>query len=762
MKTINFQNELEKPLPLNDGNTNDPVRQQLDAINNNVLQEYKDSHHAVKKHDPIDTPTSTAHPADYFNPSAVKEHIFYRNKSPRTVSAYRFHQLNYIDWARKSISCLYPEIVTTRRAILYMTEKLERTNFRSNINGPRTYISCASSLSELMEMQREAIGTYPLLTDPSEPQLDIWPATLRDDVVNSYIKTKKTFDTYVNKPLNNELSSAGDFKYPKNSNSSVYRNNLKKMSKTMLEDSSFLMHFVILGSHSLMMKADSMRNMELSGILVGETENGDKALYFETFSASGYPEISASLRHKNPLLCSHLSLALLLFSRFHIRRNRKFEDPIDFSDSKSWHRIKVIRSLSPTSEFSSSRFEVKLREELSKANVKYENLPHYFQDCSARYCLDNYVPPESVRIFGHWDSNPNLEDPDNVVPLAPMKFLAGFKENEQYKISRGERLPSEFIYEQIFPFINEYLEAIEKDTLEDLIISKRKANYKRQQEALEQMSEDSSSHGKKHKKHKSKHYRPSPEELQKVFDVVNVLDYLRKVLVQDIPLIKQYIPTVAKKNMFQWSQFQSFSVLQNRKQKQENGLTAEGEEEEEEEEKIEDLPGSVCEALSDLGSVLQKLNTNVSYFADNFPSLNHLASIQFGSNNEKEASEEADTFENTKTSTPSQEIPETTLEGFEATDCLTIHEVYEDFKRMDFHREALVAKFKGMKKIKGYRAYQRRQNIYRLVKRFMASGYELDKVLDILEEDRASRQMNVVSYCDMNKDEIHKKYGLDA
>lgn len=719
---FDFEDELSIIHNQNVDNNADPIRQILNNMDKILFMNYKTSRDAIyKEQHHLTTETKENESED------TNDYDFYRGKSLRTVASYRSRQLNFIAWARKSIDCNYPEIVTSRRAVLYMTENLERVNSKNSINGPGMYDACTSALSELMEMQREAIGLYPVLADPNEPRLESWPITLRDILVRSYIGTKKRFDTYVKKPLAEMTTDATD--------PVEYMTSLEKLSKEMLENGRFCMHFVILGCHTLMMKAESMKDMELSNIILGKTEKGDKILYFETFNSIGFSEISASLRHKNPLLCSHLSLALLLFSRFHIRRNRKFEEPIDFSDSKTWHRIKVIRGLTPTSTFSSNRFEVKIRQELTDCGVKYKNLPHYFQDCSARYCLDNSLPTEDVRIFGHWDRNPDLQDPDRIVPLAPMTFLAGFKEGEPYKVIRSELPPPQSVCNKIFPFINPYLEAISNGTLEELIISERKAKDKPNLDNTESTEPDGE---RKSKKRKSKHYRPSSEDLQKVIDVVSVLDYLRSILVQDIPVIKQHIPTVGNRHMFQWNDFVRFSALQCQHSKYENIPN--------------EFPTSVDSALGGALSSIHLLKRAVNFFSENFPSMEHLESIDFNSCSQSES--------DSNDANISNEDLETSLSGFQPKECLTIHEVYEDFKRLNMHRDALVKKFGLMKKISQHRAYQRRQNIYRLVGRFLTSGYQLKEALDILEQDFASRHMNINSYCDMNKDEVKKKYHL--
>lgn len=714
---VNFNGEshLQTEMNQKDDDSPDPVRQKLDEITATLLEEFQTARGAINRGDFQPIPQTEDTDSD-----ASGEHGFYSGKSVRTVAAYRSRQLSFIKWARASIDCIYPEVVTSRRAVLYMTENLERLNSKNRINGPGMYDACASALSELMKIQRDKIKKYPALTDTSEPQLDDWPVVLRDIPVRSYIGTKKRFDIYVKNPQTYMIEDT--------INPAEYMTGLKKMSEAMLMKGQFAMHFTALGCHSLMIRADAMKNMELSGIIIGETNDGNKILYFETSDLSGRPQISASLRHKNPLFCSHLSLALLLFSRFHFRRNRKFEDPVDFSDSSFWHRIKVIRGLNPTSVFSFNRFEVKLRQEFIDTGVRYKNLPHHFQDCSARYCLENGVPTDSIRIFGHWDNNPDLQDPNQIVPTTPMHVLAGFKSDEPYNVTRNKLAPPQSVCEKIFPFINPYLKAINEDTLEEYIIAERR----KKDEANN--NNNMPNEERKPKKRKNKHYRPSPDELQKVIDIVLVFDYLRGVLVQDIPVVKQFIPTIRHKNMFQWNDFSRFSVLQIRHEKKENP--------------DERMPESIDAALDKTLASISNLNNTILNIVDNFPSVEHLMSLGIEPDKDTKTGEETPEDKN--------EPPA----AFEPNECLTIHEVYEDFKKMDAQREALVKRAKTLKEVKKHRSYQRRQNIYRLACRFVASGYELEEALDVLEDDFCSRNISINQYCDLKKDEVIKKFKL--
>lgn len=201
-------------------------------------------------------------------------------------------------------------------------------------------------------------------------------------------------------------------------------------------------------------------------------------------------------------------------------------------------------------------------------------------------------------------------------------------------------------------------------------------------------------------------------------------------LVQDIPIAKEYIPTIRNRHTFQWKEFLNFSVLQCRHH--------------EEQDISLDMPKAEDQTFSTLISNLHQLESSINWLRDEFPCDEDLLAIELDTQTENDGEDE--------------EI--TDSEGFDPQECLSIREIYEDFKAMDVRRASLTRKFKIIRKIPKYRAYQRRQNIYRLVERFVARGYDREEALEIIENDFLSQNCNLVAYCDMRKDEINKKYNL--
>lgn len=230
---------------------------------------------------------------------------------------------------------------------------------------------------------------------------------------------------------------------------------------------------------------------------------------------------TGSFRHKSPLLCSHLSLALALFSRYHIKGTnygRKEDSEIDFSDpSHFWYLIKLFRGATSTESLSQSYHERKVKDATkpipssstspsSSSPSATTSSPSFapdittskkfsvseFAQTSAQHCINNGASPDSVNSFNNWvhkyypksstTTTAPLSSPTHksiLVPSSPMHILSGFDLSENYQLQRNDtnapQLP-ESVRQLIFPFINNYLKAIESNTLKDMLISLQKKN----------------------------------------------------------------------------------------------------------------------------------------------------------------------------------------------------------------------------------------------------------------------------------------------
>lgn len=118
------------------------------------------------------------------------------SKAPRTIVEYRTRQLKFIEWARSTprINSTFPDIVTSRRAILYMEDELNKPNYRRQTNKFSTYDLTLSALSDLLQLQKATlVNVMPNLSDEDESEGEggPWLGKLRNERIKSFMINKE-------------------------------------------------------------------------------------------------------------------------------------------------------------------------------------------------------------------------------------------------------------------------------------------------------------------------------------------------------------------------------------------------------------------------------------------------------------------------------------------------------------------------------------------------------------------------------------------
>ncbi|VVT56682.1 uncharacterized protein SAPINGB_P005212 [Magnusiomyces paraingens] len=542
-------------------------------------------------------------------------------KSPATTVKYTAVILAYLKWCRSTseINSPYPEIITPRRTLLYMECVVGVADITGRINGFASFEGAASALSHLYNLQKSKFLSYPDLKDPKEPQVFQWPERLRNTSIEDYLRGKRELQTRM------ESLNFTDRAHPVTDGYTIAE--LVKMSEHLMKTKSYNVLFAALGSHALMVRGDIIRGFELSDVVLQDLTDSDIgkkiSIYFVNRhgkpSRTGRPEYTGSLRHKNPFLCSHLALALDFFGRFHIGNSRSVEAPIDFTSPHSWYRVKLFRGTTPSKSYTPNHHESLISKLLRDCNIVSKRITHIFRGSSARYCINKGAPEDSVRIFGHWPNDALIQSYLTTVPLTPMHVLAGFNVSEPYYIHREKIEPPEEIYKNIFPFINQYVDAINGGYLNTLLVSHhdisvvQSSRIRRRTTAINSemaasistsnpgripgsLEEDLSSarnhypprdlHGDieneedeeddndddddeiieslPHESRVGGNGRRLEDDVLKVKDAVMLLDYLRKVLVQDLFLIEQMVPDVAGHRIFRRPEYYTYKHMQQR------------------------------------------------------------------------------------------------------------------------------------------------------------------------------------------------------
>lgn len=469
-----------------------------------------------------------------------------------------------------------------------------------------------------------------------------------------------------------------------------------------------------------------------------------------------------------------------------------------------------------------------------------------------------------------------------VVPKAPMYVLSGSDSTKPCNIKRQKLDPPESVCNRIFPFINKYLEAIKNDTLADLLFPNIENNLQENSPELSEIllrqadlnskivitttipnnvnssdgtsldteihMEDTGSPEKEQNEEGSKNEshlvfedelgrdsQPPPEQpgssginrsqrsleddVLKVRDAVMVLDYLRKVLVQDLLYIGDYAESIMKNRIFDQDDYKAFQehqinpyriqqrlpepprpISQQQNQSSYNNSSTPTIE------MINRLNESVISLNNSLCNMIPRMNNRISTLYDKFQEAENrnranntaffemvndiqesVNSIQRMVYNEPSATAATAATAAAVAQSPAPREPDTeyrsihqvenrpqqSLEiptaseeqpapgtGFTPQKCNTIQELYDDYLRLKPQLAGLKDKFSSLKSIPQYRSFQRRNAINRIIMRFLVKDFTLENAIEILQSDMEEKGISINQYCDLKKDDLIERYHL--
>ena len=125
-------------------------------------------------------------------------------------------------------------------------------------------------------------------------------------------------------------------------------------------------------------------DVETPCLVVGFTEGKTVAV--------GAIDYAGVLRHKDPLLCPIMSLAMYLFVRYELNH----EAPPDFNNRQSWYQTKLLlgkQSMMPLTYATQAGW---VRRVFNEAGISSRKVTHTMRGASARHADAQGVPEEQV------------------------------------------------------------------------------------------------------------------------------------------------------------------------------------------------------------------------------------------------------------------------------------------------------------------------------------------------------------------------------
>ncbi len=160
-----------------------------------------------------------------------------------------------------------------------------------------------------------------------------------------------------------------------------------------------------------------------------------------------------SLRHKDPLLCTHGALAQLLFWRWHVSG----EAPPSFRRRQDWYRIKVLVGRDREQELS---YAVQLQETwriFGAAGVVSSKKTHLPRRTGAQEAETYGTSLAQISQAGRWNQSTLVKAYLTHLPRQFMRVVAGFSGSSgDYFLARAAYDPPYVLQKQLWPWIEEW------------------------------------------------------------------------------------------------------------------------------------------------------------------------------------------------------------------------------------------------------------------------------------------------------------------
>jgi hypothetical protein len=183
-------------------------------------------------------------------------------------------------------------------------------------------------------------------------------------------------------------------------------------------------------SHALVLRGDNIRNIELSNVFVSQLQDEGPqcmAMLASVFKSKtnkvGNMDLSASIRHRDVLCCSHGWIALYLFARW----NDDDEPFPDFTNNASWFDLKLFASdNSPTVAIKTQTHIKIVTRMLNRVGLEYSSKKtHITRGSAARMAELSGVPEDQIRRMGHWNQESMERNYLTCIPRKAMRALSG-------------------------------------------------------------------------------------------------------------------------------------------------------------------------------------------------------------------------------------------------------------------------------------------------------------------------------------------------
>lgn len=231
-------------------------------------------------------------------------------------------------------------------------------------------------------------------------------------------------------------------------------------------------HFAYLACFQGMLRGEVVRRLEMADVgLVNDHQIGTSpvpVLFFlqniGKVNHDGRTDIYGYLRSKDPSLCVHGSLAMLLFDRFEVQGN---ELP-SFETNGSWFPTKILCQYDrPKQEMSYETHRRAIMKMMDGLNIKSRVKTHEGRRAGAQVASQLGASEEAIRHAGHWNNtsmNTRYSDP---LCKATLKALAGFSENEKlYHLPRASLEPPQSLLNSFLKDVDRLRAELANGTIE--------------------------------------------------------------------------------------------------------------------------------------------------------------------------------------------------------------------------------------------------------------------------------------------------------
>ena len=276
-------------------------------------------------------------------------------------------------------------------------------------------------------------------------------------------------------------------------------------------------------SFSLLLRGHSARNAELADFfpmnLPNESTESVTAVCMvidvDKTNHNGAKNLMGAMRHLDFRLCTHNAIAMYFFERFHVSG----ETFPDLNHPKRWYDIKLLLSrgstgnIGRTNALSYQQHLATIDAMFKACNIRSKAKTHASRRSGAQNAEIHGVPELQIRRAGRWNASVMESTYLTHLPRKFMRVGAGsVPEENSYFCARNLIQPPEDVVALLFPDVDHYL-AIES-TLPDLAAA----------------------------------------------GLVRMLDYLRRVLAQDVVFLQRDFPNhpIGRHEIFQSSSFKTF------------------------------------------------------------------------------------------------------------------------------------------------------------------------------------------------------------